>query len=39
MRAAWREATEAGLSGRDVITLLQSIVHEEGDRKHVRKRS
>ena len=38
MREAWREATEAGLSGRDVLTLLQSIVHEEGDRKHVRKR-
>lgn len=38
MREAWREATEAGLGARDVLTLLQSIVHEEGERKHVRKR-
>jgi len=38
MRQAWREATEAGLTGKDVLALLQSIVHEEGERKHVRKR-
>ena len=38
MREAWREATEAGLTPKDVLALLQSIVNQEGERKHVRKR-
>ena len=38
MREACREATEAGLTVRDVLALLQSIVNQEGERKHVRKR-
>jgi GntR family transcriptional regulator len=38
LREAVREATEAGLTGKDVIHLLQSIVHEEREPRHVRKR-
>jgi GntR family transcriptional regulator len=45
LREALREATEAGLSGRDVVHLLQSIVnqrqkieHEEREPRHARKR-
>ena len=38
LREALREATEAGLTGRDVVQLLQSIVHDEREPKHVRKR-
>jgi GntR family transcriptional regulator len=38
MREACREATEAGLTAKDVLALLQSIVNQEGERKHGRKR-
>ena len=45
LRDALREATEAGLSDKDVVHLLQSIVtqrqkteHEEREPRHVRKR-
>ena len=38
LRDAVREATEAGLSGRDVLNLLQSILHTQTEPKHVRKR-
>jgi GntR family transcriptional regulator len=38
LREAVREATEAGLTGKDVVQLLQSIVHDEREPKHVRKR-
>jgi GntR family transcriptional regulator len=38
LREAVREATEAGLTGRDIIQLLQSILHAERGPKHVRKR-
>lgn len=38
LREALREATEAGLSGKDVLHLLQSIVHEEREPGHARKR-
>jgi GntR family transcriptional regulator len=38
LREAVREATEAGLSGKEVVHLLQSIVHEESEPRHVRKR-
>jgi GntR family transcriptional regulator len=35
---AVREGTEAGLSGREIVHLLQSILHEEREPKHGRKR-
>jgi GntR family transcriptional regulator len=38
MRQAAREATEAGLGARDVVHLLQSVLQEEKEPKHVRKR-
>ena len=38
LREAAREATEAGLSGREVLTLLESIIHDERETTHVRKR-
>ena len=38
LREAVREATEAGLSGRDVLQLLQTILHTQTEPKHVRKR-
>jgi GntR family transcriptional regulator len=38
LRQAVREATEAGLTGRDVIHLLQSVLHTQTEPKHVRKR-
>src|SRR6185436_10217329 len=38
LREALREATEASLSERDVVDLLQSIVHEERELRHARKR-
>jgi len=38
LREGCREATEAGLSSRDVLDLVQSLVHDEGEPKHVRKR-
>jgi GntR family transcriptional regulator len=38
MRDAIREATEAGLGGRDILTLFESIVDEERRTRHVRKR-
>jgi GntR family transcriptional regulator len=38
LRDAVREATEAGLTPRDVLTLLQSILHTQTEPKHVRKR-
>lgn len=38
LREAVREATEAGLSGRDVIQLLHTILPAEREPKHVRKR-
>jgi len=38
LRDALREATEAGLTGRDVLHLLQSILHTQTEPKHVRKR-
>ena len=45
LREALREATEAGLTGKDVVHLLQTIVnqhqkieHEEREPRHVRKR-
>jgi len=38
LREAVREATEAGLTGRDVAQILQSILHSESEPKHVRKR-
>lgn len=38
LREALREATEAGLTGKDVVHLLQSIIHEEREPRHVRKR-
>jgi GntR family transcriptional regulator len=37
-RDAAREAVEAGLSRRDVVRLLQSILHEESESRHVRTR-
>lgn len=38
LREAVREATEAGLTGRDILQLLQAILHSERGPKHVRKR-
>ena len=38
LREALKEATEAGLSRREVITLLRSIVHDEGEPAHAGKR-
>jgi len=38
LREAVREATEAGLTGRDVLQLLQTILHTQMEPKHVRKR-
>ena len=38
LQAAVREASEAGLTGRDVVQILQSILHAEREAKHVRKR-
>ena len=38
LREAVREAMEAGLSGKDVMQLLQAIIHEEREPRHVRKR-
>jgi GntR family transcriptional regulator len=38
LRQAVREATEAGLTGRDVIHLLQSVLHTQTEPKHARKR-
>jgi GntR family transcriptional regulator len=38
LREAVREAAEAGLAPRDLVDLLQSIVHDESEPKHVRKR-
>jgi len=38
LREALREATEAGLTDKDAIHLLQSIVHEEREPRHARKR-
>jgi len=35
---AVREGAAAGLSGRDIVQLLQSILHEESEPKHARKR-
>ena len=37
LRQALREASEAGVSGADLLKILQSIIHDERD-KHVRKR-
>jgi len=38
LREALREATEAGLTDKDVVHLLQSIVYEEREPRHARKR-
>jgi GntR family transcriptional regulator len=38
LRDALREASEAGLSHRDLLQLLHSIIREEEGPKHVRKR-
>ena len=38
LRDAVREATEAGLTARDVANLLQSILHTQTEPRHVRKR-
>jgi GntR family transcriptional regulator len=38
LREALREATEAGLTARDVVQLLQSLVHEEREPGHGRQR-
>ena len=38
LREALREATEAGLTDKDVVHLLQSILQEEREPRHVRKR-
>src|SRR4026209_1473108 len=37
LREALREATEAGLTDRETVQLLQSIVHEEREPRHGRK--
>src|SRR5688572_8358701 len=39
LRAAVREATEAGLTGPDIVQVLQSILHAEREPTHVRERS
>src|SRR4051812_33772618 len=38
LREAVREGTEAGLGSRDLVTLLESILHDQRETKHVRKR-
>jgi GntR family transcriptional regulator len=38
LREAVREATEAGLASRDIVHLLQSVLVQEREPKHVRKR-
>jgi len=38
LREAVREGTEAGLGARDLVKLLESILHDERETKHVRKR-
>ena len=38
LRDALREGTEAGLTAKDVAQLLQTIIHEEREPRHVRKR-
>ncbi len=38
LREARREATEAGLTDQDVLHLLQSIIPDEREPRHVRKR-
>jgi|SRR5215831_12669091 len=38
LREAAREALEAGLNARDLLTLLESVLHQEREPKHVRKR-
>ena len=38
LREALREATEAGLTDKEAVHLLQSIVHEEREPRHARKR-
>jgi GntR family transcriptional regulator len=38
LREAVREGTEAGLAARDLVKLLESILHDERETKHVRKR-
>ena len=38
LREALREATEAGLTDKDVLHLLQSIIHDEREPRHGRKR-
>jgi GntR family transcriptional regulator len=38
LREAAREASEAGIGGRELHTLLDSVIHEEREPKHVRKR-
>ena len=39
LREALREATEAGLSARDVMRLLRSVTEEEGTSRHVAERA
>ena len=39
MQQAVREATEAGLREKEVIQLLQDVIHEQGAAKHGRKRA
>jgi GntR family transcriptional regulator len=38
LEEAVREAAEAGLSGQEVAHLLQAILHEKSEARHVRKR-
>lgn len=38
LREAAREAAEAGLAGRDIVRMLHTVLHEESEPKHVRKR-
>ena len=38
LREAVREATEAGLASREIVHLLQSVLVQEREPKHVRKR-
>jgi GntR family transcriptional regulator len=38
LRDAVREGVEAGLTPRDLVRLLQSIVHDESEPRHARKR-
>ena len=37
LREAAREAAEAGLGGRELVTLLETIIHDERETKHVRR--